>query len=40
MPKPEIIKDTVHTQNSEYIKVNCPNDLKGQSISGGPQSPI
>ena len=28
------------TENSEYIQIHCPNDLKGKPISGDPESPI
>ena len=33
-----IIKNVINTENSEYIQVHCPNDLKGRPIYGGPES--
>ena len=29
----------MNIENSEYIQVHCPNDLKRRPISGGPESP-
>ena len=37
--KSEIIKNVINTEDSEYIQVHCPDDLKGRPISGGPESP-
>ena len=37
--KSEIIKNVINTEDSEYIQVKCPDDLKGRPISGGPESP-
>ena len=36
--KSEIIKNVINTRDSEYIQVYYPDDLKGTSISGGPES--
>ena len=37
--KPEVIKNVINTEDSEYIQVHCPDDQKGRPISGGPESP-
>ena len=37
--KSEIIKNAVKLQNSEYVEIINPADLKGRPISGGPESP-
>ena len=37
--KSEIIKNAINIQNSEYVEVLNPEDLKGRPISGGPESP-
>ena len=37
--KSEIIKNVINTEDSEYIKVHYPDDLKERPISGGPESP-
>ena len=29
----------INTENSEYIQVHYPDNLKGRSISGHPESP-
>ena len=34
--KCEITKNVINTENSEYVQVHCPDDLKGTPISGGP----
>ena len=37
--KSEIIKNVINSEDSEYIQVHHPDDLKGRSVSGGPESP-
>ena len=32
------IKNVIKTEDSEYIQVRCPDDLKGRPISGDPES--
>ena len=36
--KSEIIINVINTEDSEYIHVHGPDDLKGRTISGGPES--
>ena len=35
--KSEITKNVLNTEDSEYIHVHCPDDLKGRPISAGPK---
>ena len=37
--KSEITENVLKAENSEYIQVHCPNDLKRTAITGGPESP-
>ena len=37
--KSEIIKNVINSEDSEYIQVHYPDDLKGRSVSGGPEGP-
>ena len=37
--KSKITKNVRNTEDSEYIQVHCPDNLKRRPISGGPESP-